>query len=82
MVRKIAPTLNGILSGAGYNDDGVKRARRELRALLAVARAAAKVLRADDYNANTEVPTNYWGALKELRLAKERLDKLGVSDGR
>ena len=47
--------------------------RRKFYALVAVAKAARSVLHVDGEGSNTEVPTEYWGALQKLRLAEARL---------
>lgn len=76
---KFAPTLHEvvILGHLAYPDDEqMARAARELRALLAVATAAATVNREDDDGGGTLMPLEFWRPMKKLSDALHRLARL------
>jgi hypothetical protein len=80
-MSKLAPNLQWFhLQSVGRHR--TKAMAAELRALLAIAKAARSVLKVDGDGSNTEVPTDYWGALKALRLADARLARASSPKGR
>jgi hypothetical protein len=80
-MKNIAPTLQRHIDECFFPSKDGPDAQKELRALLAVARAARKIQRIDGDGSNTEVPTDYWQALKEQREALARLDRASGKTG-
>jgi hypothetical protein len=70
---QIAARLTAVVAAGDGSLNDFDACRVELRALLAVVRAAEAVNRADDDGAGTTMPLEFWRPMKKLSDALSRL---------